>query len=165
MINKTDYESGGDSEPSLSPLNSDDLALDDESDSLSSADFDKLVQPLRPPTIESGEDELNAPSKETHPMEYRNQFEELQSRQYWRDDWQTDASLYSAFDLGDPSTLGLSCCPSSSGTHVDEYFIGPTLSTVLAQAGGFQNAHAMLKPEVVILSLSWSCSLIIYSDI
>jgi gamma-tubulin complex component 5 len=117
-INKTDYEYGGDSEPSLSPLNSGDLALDDESDSLSSADFDELVQPHRTPTVESVENEPNPPPKQPYSVEYRNQFEELQSRQYWRDDWQTDASLYSAFDLGDPSTLGLSCFPSSSGTHL-----------------------------------------------
>jgi gamma-tubulin complex component 5 len=151
-INEPDYESRGESEPSLSPLNSDDLTLDDESDSLSS-NFDELVRPVRTPTVESGENDGHTPSKQPYPFDSRKQFEELQSKQYWRDDWHTDAPLYSPFDLGDPSTLGVSEFPCASW-YMLIYLLGPTLSRVLAQASGFQDALAMLKPEVLLFSLS-----------
>ncbi|KAF8204631.1 Spc98 family-domain-containing protein [Pholiota molesta] len=88
-----------DSSPSLSPLNSDDLALDDDDDD--SSDYDR-------------------PSK---------QFEDLRTKQYWRDEWHTDASIGSRFDIGNPSSLG------------------PTVARVLAQASGFKDAQAMLQPE------------------
>ena len=97
-----------DSTPSLSPLNSDDLALDEDS-SFSSADYET---PLSPPSITlSAELSTSAVIKLPHSYQHRRQFEELHAKQYWRDDWHTDAVLRSDFDIGDPSTLGLCLCP------------------------------------------------------
>ncbi|CAA7258523.1 unnamed protein product [Cyclocybe aegerita] len=121
-----------DSTPSLSPLNSDDLALDEEDsgeDSFASdGSYDDQNRATSPVPVE---DEHEKP-KERIPhcsFEHRKQLEELQKRQYWREDWQTDARVEAKFDLGEPSTLG------------------PTLNRVLAEASGFQDAQAMLKPE------------------
>lgn len=113
---RSTYETGEDSEPSLSPLNSDDLALDVESDSISSMDFSEFTRLARKSTTSS--EDGNTPSKQPYHFEFRKQFEELHAKQYWRDDWHTDAPLYVPFDLGDPSTLGLSnfaCAPSVDG--------------------------------------------------
>jgi gamma-tubulin complex component 5 len=95
-----------DSTPSLSPLNSDDLALDeDEDDSFSSADHS---EPLSPKSISSPSVEPSTSSHAQAPYtyEHRKEFEELCSKQYWRDDWQTDAHLSPRFNIGDPSSLG-----------------------------------------------------------
>ncbi|KAH9482299.1 Gamma-tubulin complex component 5 [Psilocybe cubensis] len=118
-----------DSTPSLSPLNSDDLALDDEDDSFSSADYERYTEPesSRPSSPEPVVPHDNAPRIPLY--EQRKQFEELRARQYWRDDWHTDADVNAPFSIGDPSTLG------------------PTLSKVLARASGSQDAHSMLQPE------------------
>ena len=95
-----------DSTPSLSPLNSDDLALDeDEDDSFSSTDYG---EPLSPKPIPSPSVELSTSNHAHAPYTYdhRKQFEELRSKQYWRNDWHTDAPLFPRFDIGDPSSLG-----------------------------------------------------------
>ena len=95
-----------DSTPSLSPLNSDDLALDeDEDDSFSSADY---TEPLSPKSIPSpsGEPSTLSHAQAPYTYEHRKEFEELRSKQYWRDDWKTDAHLSPLFDIGDPSSLG-----------------------------------------------------------
>jgi gamma-tubulin complex component 5 len=97
-----------DSEPSLSPLDSDDLALDDERNSLSSAEYDESSRPLncQPAEFDSLGRDVRIASDRLFRFEHKKQLEVLQSRQYWRDDWHTDAPLTSRFDLGDPSTLG-----------------------------------------------------------
>ncbi|KAF8961118.1 Spc98 family-domain-containing protein [Flammula alnicola] len=113
-----------DSTPSLSPLNSDDLILDDEDDSLSSADYEEPASPISERAPIPPE-----PANLPYTYKHRKQFEELRAKQYWRDDWHSDASLVSRFDIGDPSTLG------------------PNLSRILARASGFQDAQAMLQPD------------------
>ncbi|KAF8961085.1 hypothetical protein BDZ97DRAFT_1921610 [Flammula alnicola] len=107
-----------DSTPSLSPLNSDDLILDDEDDSLSSAGYEEPASPISERAATPPE-----PANLPYTYKHRKQFEELRAKQYWRDDWHTDASLVSRFDIGDPSTLG------------------PNLSRILARASGFQDAQ------------------------
>ncbi|KAF8914341.1 Spc98 family-domain-containing protein [Gymnopilus junonius] len=114
-----------DTSPSLSPLSSDDLPLEGEDDSFSSAAYQESSESSPP----------SSPSPATRPVaipysyEHRKIFEELKAKQYWRDDWHTDAATNPQFNIGDPSTLG------------------PTLSRVLARASGFQDAHAMLRSE------------------
>ena len=93
-----------DSTPSLSPLNSDDLALDEDSSS-SSTDYEKSLSP--PSTTPSPGPSTSIVTKLSHSYEHRRRFEELHAKQYWRDDWHTDADFRSDFDTGDPSTLGL----------------------------------------------------------
>lgn len=97
-----------DSTPSLSPLNSDDLALD-EDNSFSSTDYE---EPLSPPSVmPSPRLSTSAVTKLPHSYQHRRHFEELHAKQYWRDDWHTDADLRSDFDTGDPSRLGLYLSP------------------------------------------------------
>lgn len=96
-----------DSEPSLSPLNSDDLVLDDESDSSSSIVYDDDSKLVQTPRLEvEGRGLLISEHQDRN--KHRKEFEELQSRQYWRDGWHIDAPLWAQFDIGDPSTLGRS---------------------------------------------------------
>ena len=93
-----------DSTPSLSPLNSDDLALD-EDNSFSSTDYE---EPLSSPSVmPSPRLSTSVVTKLPHSYQHRRHFEELHAKQYWRDDWHTDADLRSDFDTGDPSRLGL----------------------------------------------------------
>ncbi|KAF8205803.1 Spc98 family-domain-containing protein [Mycena galopus ATCC 62051] len=92
------------SSASLSPLNSDDLELDDEdSDSFSSFDPEEVV-PQEPPMRAA----TNEPSRPPHTYAHRKEFEQLQARQYWREDyvWRGDKGKARAFDIGDASTLG-----------------------------------------------------------
>lgn len=89
---------------SLSPLDSDDSALGEDR-SLSSTDYE---EPLSSPPITPSPGLPTAATKLPHSYEHRQQFEELHVKQYWRDDWHTDADLRSDFDIGDPSMLGLS---------------------------------------------------------
>ncbi|KAJ7681203.1 Spc98 family-domain-containing protein [Mycena rosella] len=93
-------ESSSSSSASLSPLNSDDLELDNEDDSISSLDPEDDAVPDVPPGAPVSE--LSRPP---HTYAHRKEFEQLQARQYWRDDhvWRGDTR---AFDLGDASTLG-----------------------------------------------------------
>ncbi|KAF9006720.1 Spc98 family-domain-containing protein [Cyathus striatus] len=75
--------------PSLSPLNSDDLALDDD-DTISSIGDSQLTSQLEA-TLPSSE---NVAEKITpaYTYAYRKELESLHSKQYWRKDWQTDAN-------------------------------------------------------------------------
>ncbi|TFK43864.1 Spc98 family-domain-containing protein [Crucibulum laeve] len=94
------------STPSLSPLNSDDLALDDDEEAPLSS-----LEPLSPPSAGSG---FHIPSdtqdtkrtKPPHTYAHRKDFEDLQAKQYWRKEWRTDINARRKFDIGDPSTLG-----------------------------------------------------------
>ncbi|KAJ7506637.1 Spc98 family-domain-containing protein [Mycena galericulata] len=120
--------SGSSSGASLSPLDSDDLELDDEDDSFSSLDpdDDPVPQALPPRTAE--------PSRPPHTYAHRKEFEEVQARQYWRDDyvWRGDAKGKArAFDLGDASTLG------------------PALRHVLAQERGSLGAVEMQRERYI----------------
>ena len=91
-----------DSSPSLSPLNSDDLALDEDNDELS--DHEMPSSPYsEPSSIPQPQTSLeNFP----YTYEHRNQFEQLRNKQYWRNEWRIDGHDESGFDLGNPSTLG-----------------------------------------------------------
>lgn len=93
-----------DSSPSLSPLNSDDLALDDDDDD--SSNYDRPSSSLSEP-IFSDPRPKSSQTKPPYTYQHRKQFEELRTKQYWRDDWHTDASIESRFDIGNPSSLGL----------------------------------------------------------
>ncbi|KAF7294147.1 hypothetical protein HMN09_01143100 [Mycena chlorophos] len=93
----SDSESSG---PSLSSLGSDDLDYD-ESDEYSLPDDDPVPEVVPPPAP--------PPSRPPHTYAHRREFEQLRSRQYWREDyvWPGDAKGKGrAFDLGDASTLG-----------------------------------------------------------
>ncbi|KAJ7766862.1 Spc98 family-domain-containing protein [Mycena metata] len=94
-------EESGSSGASLSPLNSDDLELDDEDDSFSSIEPEQEEEEQAP-------DISSLPSRPPHTYAHRKEFEQLQARQYWRDDyvWQGDKGKARAFDIGDASTLG-----------------------------------------------------------
>ncbi|KAJ7461991.1 Spc98 family-domain-containing protein [Mycena latifolia] len=120
-------ESSGSSSASLSPLNSDDLELDDDEDdsfsSLGPEDDDVPDVPMSAAT-------KDLPSRPPHTYAHRKEFEQLQARQYWRDDyvWCGDnKGKARAFDLGDASTLG------------------PALQNVLAQERGSLGAVGMQR--------------------
>ncbi|EAU84459.2 hypothetical protein CC1G_01455 [Coprinopsis cinerea okayama7 len=89
-----------DTTPSLSPLNSDDLALDDDDSSLLSMD-----EAERAPSTDA---QFTPPQEARQPFspEHAKAFRELQHQQYWRKEWRSDADPSRSFDLGDPSTLG-----------------------------------------------------------
>ncbi|KAJ7256514.1 Spc98 family-domain-containing protein [Mycena haematopus] len=89
---------------SLSPLNSDDLELDDDDeDSFSSLDPEDVAPPETPLSVA-----INEPSRPPHTYAHRKEFEQLQARQYWREGyvWPGDKGKARAFDIGDASTLG-----------------------------------------------------------
>ncbi|KAJ7094376.1 Spc98 family-domain-containing protein [Mycena epipterygia] len=116
------------SSASLSPLNSDDLELDDEDDSFSSLgpEDDIPDAPLSTPA--------NEPSRPPHTYAHRKEFEQLQARQYWRDDhvWRGDLKGKArAFDIGDASTLG------------------PALQNVLAQERGSVSAVEIQRERYI----------------
>ncbi|KAF5322471.1 hypothetical protein D9619_000707 [Psilocybe cf. subviscida] len=119
-----------DSTPSLSPLNSDDLALDDDADeSLSSADYGPHLHSVDDSERALSPDVEDGQPKARDSFEDRQQFEELRAKQYWRDDWHTDTPVSSQLDIGNPSSLG------------------PSLSRVFARASGFQDAQRMVTEE------------------
>lgn len=124
-----------DTTPSLSPLNSDDLALDDDDtdDSYYTRASGKAKEDISPSSRIPKEEVLS------HPQEDASLFEELETRQYWREEWQTDANTDSAFDLGDPSTLG------------------PSLSRVAAKARDGRYALNTASQEVVPNSVPCWC--------
>lgn len=93
-----------DSTPSLSPLNSDDLALDDDDDdSLSSSPIRRVDRRL----LEE-EDEVSGPSEPElpFPTEESTLFNELLAKQYWRKGWKLNAEVKQTLDIGDHTTLG-----------------------------------------------------------
>ncbi|KAJ7827542.1 hypothetical protein B0H14DRAFT_3720657 [Mycena olivaceomarginata] len=97
-------ESSSSSAASLSPLNSDDLELDDDDDdSFSSLDPEDVAPPEVPVSTA-----INESSRPPHTYAHRKEFEQLQARQYWREDyvWHGDKGKARAFDIGDASTLG-----------------------------------------------------------
>ncbi|KAF9559664.1 hypothetical protein CPC08DRAFT_723770 [Agrocybe pediades] len=124
-----DQKDGGNwtSTPSLSPLSSDDRPLDDDDSSVEYGVPSSDSTTSEPP--DRMDDSRPAKPYVPHSYENRKQFEELRARQYWRDDWHSDASPNPTFDINDPSTLG------------------PTISRALAEATGMKDAQAMLRPE------------------
>jgi gamma-tubulin complex component 5 len=99
-----EVRSGG-STPSLSPVDDDDDNDDTDSDDLLSSE---------PLDLSKGEASPACPMKTVgsrnrtndYRYQHRADVEILQSRQYWRPEWHTDAVVTRAFDLGDASTLG-----------------------------------------------------------
>ncbi|KAF9450171.1 hypothetical protein P691DRAFT_665854 [Macrolepiota fuliginosa MF-IS2] len=132
--NKPRDEQGWDSTPSLSPLSSD---LED-GDSMSSLSYEGH---RRSRSIGHGSDENRGEDEGTersglgsnvppHTYAHRQEFEELQSMQYWRTDWKGYVRPSKQFDIGDPSTLG------------------PALADVLARKqGGLVATQALLQHE------------------
>lgn len=101
--------SGG-STPSLSPVDDDDD--DDESDDLLSSESINLDKSEASPVCSTKT--VGARNKANdHRHQHRADVEILQSRQYWRREWHTDAVLTRAFNLGDASTLGTVVNPTS----------------------------------------------------
>ena len=64
--------------------------------------------PPTPPADELGPEvpRLDPPLDPMNAYRHRQDVEELQSRQYWRPDWRSDASVSKQFELGDASSLG-----------------------------------------------------------
>ncbi|KAJ7639449.1 Spc98 family-domain-containing protein [Roridomyces roridus] len=117
--------SSSSSGPSLSPLDSD-LELDSEDDSDS---FSSLDDKPPPPALSSPLP--NEPSRPPHTYAHRREFEQLQARQYWRDDYVWPKGKGRAFDIGDASTLG------------------PALQRVLAQESGSLGALEMQNERYI----------------
>ncbi|KAJ6583762.1 hypothetical protein B0H10DRAFT_1961990, partial [Mycena sp. CBHHK59/15] len=112
------------SNASLSPLNSDDLELDDEDEDDSFSSLDPEEDAVDVPTRTA---EISRPP---HTYAHRKEFEQLQARQYWRDDYAWP---------GDPK-----------GTHsrkrngiVLTCTIGPAIQRALAQERGSLGALQM----------------------
>ncbi|KAI0268157.1 Spc98 family-domain-containing protein [Gloeopeniophorella convolvens] len=90
-----------DSTPPYSPLPLDDLS--DFSHSISSLDSLSPAEPQRPVR------DLDVVPDHPIPVptySHRELVEELRSRQYWRSEWQTDASITRSFTIEDASSLG-----------------------------------------------------------
>ncbi|KAG1760722.1 Spc98 family-domain-containing protein [Suillus occidentalis] len=97
------------STPSLSPWDDDSDDLDDDDSFPYTEDAPSSPDPVE--RVSSyGQPNLNLS------YQHRRVVEELQARQYWREEWRTDADLTRPFNLGDASTLG----PSLSRALGDE---------------------------------------------
>ncbi|KAF9462032.1 Spc98 family-domain-containing protein [Collybia nuda] len=123
------------STPSLSPLNSEDLELDDDDDDSFNTNTSSIVsedvQPdhISRPLFDKGRAHREPP----HTYAHRKEVEALKEKQYWRDDWK-GAHLKlggNTFDISDASTLG------------------PTLSTVLRHPN--DTKHPISLPLEVLL--------------
>jgi gamma-tubulin complex component 5 len=98
------------STPSLSPLNSGDLALDEESDEEVEEQLDVAALPVGQqdgPSYAPLFDSKGANAHPPHTYAHRREFEALQEKQYWRDGWKGDGTLVkTVFNMGDASSLG-----------------------------------------------------------
>ncbi|KAH7916234.1 Spc98 family-domain-containing protein [Hygrophoropsis aurantiaca] len=96
-----DNRSGG-STPSLSPWDDSDGSDDDDMPSTSSIELDEISTSVteNPPHFRA------RLSSAREAYSYRQDVEELESRQYWRPEWRMDVDVSRPFDLGEPSTLG-----------------------------------------------------------
>jgi len=97
------------STPSLSPLNSGDLALDEESDEDVGEESAVISEPVLEqdgPLFASLAGEKNAYRQLPHTYAHRREFEVLQEKQYWREGWKGDITVKREFSMGDASTLG-----------------------------------------------------------
>lgn len=87
------------STPSLSPWDDDSDDLDDDDSFPYTEDVPSSPSPVE--RVSSyGQPNLSLS------YQHRRVVEELQARQYWREEWRTDADLSQPFNLGDASTLG-----------------------------------------------------------
>lgn len=91
----------GSSTPSLSPW-------DSESDLDESRSSSDLPPARTPPPIEREPNSATAktPLDPINAYRHRQDVEELQSRQYWRPEWRSDAEVGRAFNIGNASSLG-----------------------------------------------------------
>jgi len=152
FVKSSKDEEDWDSSRSLSPLNSDDLALD-EDDSTSSSDCNP---PHSPTSLVDFQGEPQAKEDNAaDPHEQRRVAEELKSRQYWREDWRTDADPWPTFDIGNPSSLGKLF---STQRHALTCYTGPTLNHISLDGGHYHGSQSLLATEVIyffpIFSLS-----------
>ncbi|KAG1766368.1 Spc98 family-domain-containing protein [Suillus placidus] len=87
------------STPSLSPW---------DDDSNDSDDNDSFPYTEDPPSSPGPVERVSSYGQPNLSLSYhhRRVVEELQARQYWREEWRTDADLSQPFNLGDASTLG-----------------------------------------------------------
>ncbi|KLO08519.1 hypothetical protein SCHPADRAFT_605654 [Schizopora paradoxa] len=91
-----------DESPPLSPISDDDdlenLSLNDQTEE-SEVSFDVQTPPLE-------EEHNTAPGLLSQALLLREELESLQRKQYWRDNWRTDADVSRPFDISDAATLG-----------------------------------------------------------
>ncbi|KAJ3868968.1 Spc98 family-domain-containing protein [Lentinula novae-zelandiae] len=127
--------------PSLSPLNSDDLSLDDtDSEHETIPLLDKspnTVGPVKPAVNTSYQ-----PLYTTHA--YRRELEDLKLRQYWQLDWRMDSEAdlqrRGTFDIGDASTLGLDLTETFMTTWMERHILEQdAVREVLIALQGRQN--------------------------
>ncbi|KAH9060930.1 Spc98 family-domain-containing protein [Lactarius vividus] len=104
-----------DSTPPFSPLLADDFGV--VSPSLSSTD--SLPTSDTGPSMDLNADSFHVSTSST--FGHRQLIEDLQRRQYWRAEWQTDASLTRPFTVKDASSLG----PSADRILSDQYQLRP----------------------------------------
>ncbi|TBU41458.1 Spc98 family-domain-containing protein [Dichomitus squalens] len=92
------------SSPSLSPWDSD-SDLDESRPASRLSDVPET--PPTPPTEGTDPEvpRLDPPLDPMNAYRHRQDVEELHSRQYWRSDWRSDASVHQQFDLGNASSL------------------------------------------------------------
>ncbi len=88
------------------------------------------------------------------PLGHRQLIEDLQRRQYWRTDWQTDASLTPAFAIKNVSSLGASFGHGGSKQLVDVLCVGPLVDLIL----GEQNSLGPSVPPRVVSKFFFSPS-------
>lgn len=101
--------------------------LDDDYDDMAPLSYDtdtmseERSSVSTPPSQESGLDTyMKQWAKEIDAHSHRHEVEQLQSRQYWRNEWRIDASTTRPFDIGDASTFGKrEIC--RVGGHADSY--------------------------------------------
>ncbi|KAF5393078.1 hypothetical protein D9757_001260 [Collybiopsis confluens] len=117
--------------PSLSPLNSDDLALDDtDSDSESSLREQSALFSAAQ-NDRSHDQPLNTSHRPVYTTyAYRKELEDLKQKQYWQAEWQMDPAVTQrqqqrgSFDIGNASTLGPTLqrvLSDSSPTNPDQH--------------------------------------------
>jgi gamma-tubulin complex component 5 len=85
---------------------------------------------------------------------HRQLIEDLQRRQYWRTDWQTDASLTPSFAIKNVSSLGASFGHRGSKQLVDVLCVGPLVDLIL----GEQNPLGPSVPPRVVSKFFFSPS-------
>lgn len=97
------------STPSLSPLNSGDLALDEDSDDNVGDGSDIASDPVREEDRSSFglAEGSHAYTHPLHTYTHRKEFEALQEKQYWREGWKGAGTVAkTVFSMDDVSTLG-----------------------------------------------------------
>ena len=130
------------STPSLSPLNSGDLALDNDNDTDDDVGDESdissdQVRELNGSLVELSQ-EKSTYNHPPHSYAHRREFEILQGKQYWRDAWKGDGNVVEkkAFNMSDASTLGKQL-PQIVAFWSDPFtYLGPALRTILRPPSG-----------------------------